>query len=579
MTRTMTVAAAVVLVALAAAETRADDKWVIEKFSVHITINHDGTVEVEETIKARFDEPKHGIFREIPVRYEVNGHLYDLRMHLSAVTDATGRGLSRTVDDRGNLVAVKIGDARTMLTGPQTYVIRYKLARAVLWEGDHAVLRWNATGTEWRVPITGGAVVAVNLPEPLDDGRVDYDAWTGRYGAKQKDFKKSRIDTRTVEFSSGPLAAGEGITVEIALPASAVARATIGQQLAWWLADNFIYGLVPFWLAAALGLWYRLGRDQAGLGTVVVHYEPPDGLGPAEIGTLIDERVDLRDISSIIIDLAVRGFLTIEEVKTPGILRDSTDYVLHKKPGPSGLKPYEKIVYDKVFYASNDVELSSLQNQFYEALPLVKKSLYAGLTKSGYFVARPDSVRLTYFLLGLLAAGVSVVLAMGVQSALVGRVFIGPVIVTAVCLAPIVWFTSRVMPRKTSKGRIAWEKARGLEEYISRAEVDDLKAQERQNVFERLLPFATVFSLTTRWSKAFEGLYLQPPDWYRPAGDQPFSMFYFGSSLDRSMNQMNSTLPSQPRSDGRGSSGWSGGGFGGGGSSGGGFGGGGGGSW
>jgi uncharacterized membrane protein YgcG len=98
-------------------------------------------------------------------------------------------------------------------------------------------------------------------------------------------------------------------------------------------------------------------------------------------------------------------------------------------------------------------------------------------------------------------------------------------------------------------------------------------------VFERLLPYATAFSLTTRWASAFEGLYTQPPDWYRPAGDGPFTMMYFGSSLDRSVTAMNSTLPTQPRSEGGGSSGWSSGGFSGGGSSGGGFGGGGGGSW
>ena len=93
------------------------------------------------------------------------------------------------------------------------------------------------------------------------------------------------------------------------------------------------------------------------------------------------------------------------------------------------------------------------------------------------------------------------------------------------------------MPRRTRKGRIAWEQIRGLEEYISRAEVDDLKAQERRRVFERLLPYATAFSLTTRWASAFEGLYTQPPDWYRPAGDGPFNMMYFGSSLDRSVDR------------------------------------------
>ena len=79
------------------------------------------------------------------------------------------------------------------------------------------------------------------------------------------------------------------------------------------------------------------------------------------------------------------------------------------------------------------------------------------------------------------------------------------------------------MPRKTRKGRIAWEKISGLEEYIRRAEVDDIQEQERQGVFERLLPYAIVFGLSERWGKAFEDLYRQPPDWYQPAHGGDFT--------------------------------------------------------
>ncbi len=67
------------------------------------------------------------------------------------------------------------------------------------------------------------------------------------------------------------------------------------------------------------------GRDYTGLGSVVVRYEPPEGLGPAEAGTLIDEKLDMRDISATIIDLAVRGYIKIEEISSKGWF-SSTDY-------------------------------------------------------------------------------------------------------------------------------------------------------------------------------------------------------------------------------------------------------------
>ena len=69
---------------------------------------------------------------------------------------------------------------------------------------------------------------------------------------------------------------------------------------------------------------------------------------------------------------------------------------------------------------------------------------------------------------------------------MIGRVFIVPIAITGVLSAIVVIVTSRVMPRKTHKGRIAWEQISGLEEYIRRAEIEDIQAQDRRGIFERL---------------------------------------------------------------------------------------------
>ena len=51
-----------------------------------------------------------------------------------------------------------------------------------------------------------------------------------------------------------------------------------------------------------------------------VRYEPPKGLTPAETGTMMDERVDMRDITATLVDLAVRGILIIEEAEIDTIV-------------------------------------------------------------------------------------------------------------------------------------------------------------------------------------------------------------------------------------------------------------------
>jgi hypothetical protein len=51
---------------------------------------------------------------------------------------------------------------------------------------------------------------------------------------------------------------------------------------------------------------------------VVVEFEPPLGLKPAQVGVILDESADTKDVTATIVDLAVRGFLTITDV--PGVL-------------------------------------------------------------------------------------------------------------------------------------------------------------------------------------------------------------------------------------------------------------------
>ena len=576
------VAAALLLpLAFAPSAAFAQDTWSIRAFDVKLDLAREGTLDVTETIAAHFHAPSHGILREIDVRYDVNGHLYDIRLRVNGVTDPNGNSFRYQVNDVGNKTVLKIGDPKTLVSGDQTYVIRYRVDRAVLWEKAGAALRWNATGTRWKVPI-GRATVALTLPEGVDPKRVEWKAFTGAFGSKESGVTYG-LEGRTLTCATtGRLGPGEGVTVNATIP-EGLKRPSFWADLGWWLGDNFVYGLIPAWALACFGLWYLRGRDAPGMGSIVVRYEPPEGLGPAEVGTLVDERVDQRDISATIVDLAVRGYLTIREEKTSGGLMGlgaSTDYVLESKRPPKGLKTYEALVHDKLFAEGDSIRLSELKTRFFDALPQIKNDLYGGLSQRGYFAGNPTAVRAGAFVLLFFAAFLVLAAAAVLQTFWIGRVFPVPLLVTGIAMVITAFLTSRVMPRRTREGRIAWEQIEGMKEYIQRAEVDDLKTQERQSVFERLLPYAVAFGLTTRWARAFEGLYTQPPDWYQTAGDAPFSMYYFGSSLDRSVSTMNTILPAQPQSSTGGSDGgWSSGGFGGGGDVGGGFGGGGGDSW
>ena len=202
--------------ALGQAPAWADSGWSIRNFDVQLVINPDASLDVTETIDADFSVPKHGILREMPIRYAVGMHQYALRVKLRGVDDGEGRDYETSVSYEENLMKIRIGSPEYTVQGRRRYRLRYQVERAILWEGNHAwekgnyaVLRWNATGTEWQVPIDA-AKVTVHLPRDLNDFELGYDAWTGYFNARGKNFTKRAIDARTVEFTTGPLQPRKG---------------------------------------------------------------------------------------------------------------------------------------------------------------------------------------------------------------------------------------------------------------------------------------------------------------------------------------------------------------------------------
>ena len=142
-----------------------------------------------------------------------------------------------------------------------------------------------------------------------------------------------------------------------------------------------------------------------------IEHEPPDNLSPGEVGTLVDNSVDMRDITASIVDLAVRSYLVIEEQKKEHLLglTSSKEYVFHlKKPGAewASLKPHEQQLLAGIFSggtAGEAVALADLHNRFYQNIAGIKNQIFGSLVGKGYYTHRPDSVRASYILLGIVA--------------------------------------------------------------------------------------------------------------------------------------------------------------------------------
>lgn len=547
-----------------------------------IQINTDSSLNVTETIVADFtNDAHHGIYRSIPVRYrDKYNQSFKLRFDIIGITDEQGNNLWYEKSGSGDYINLKIGDPESTFTEPKTYILKYKIQRAVSFAfDDHDELYWNATGEEWEIPISK-ATATITYPDTIDSEKVKSTCFTGGYGATGNACRSEIVGNSIFYETTAQLNSYEGLTIVAGLPKGYLEAPPALQQLAWTLADNWGYFIPIFTFLLLYYLWWTRGRDdKTSRDTIMPIYTPPDSLTPSEAGTLIDEKVDIHDISATIIDMAVRGYLKINETTKKGLVFSSNEYEFERLKdfaSDNTLKEHERLTLEAVFGSGKKKSLSTLKYNFYKDIPGIKKAIYSQLIEKKYFNINPDNIRGTYY---------------GIGSALIGipfftvGFFIDYSIAIPLGLAAggiIVLLFAKHMPAKTKKGSEAYFEVLGLEEFIKTAEKDRIKWQEKENIFEKLLPYAMAFGIADRWSDTFKGIYKTPPDWYTsndPNFLNNFSTGYLIGRLNSFSNTMQNTFTAAPRSSSSGGS-WSGGsGFGGGGFSGGGFGGGGGGGW
>jgi len=544
-----------------------DTDWKITDFNSNAQINSDQKVNVTEEITVDFGNlEKHGIYRYIPYKYFRNGNNYIVRIKILGITDDAGNKIPYEESRQSDNFFIKIGNANKIVTGVQKYKINYSLERVINHFSDHDEFYWNVTSNDWPVPIEN-TEIRIQWPEGAE---ITQDVcYVGAYGSAQEDCKINTEKNSAIFTSNNALNPGEGFTVASGIKTGLLNPYSFYTVVAWFLSDNWAY-LIPFLVLGWLIYNYlKNGRDPGGKKTIVPEFAPPDSLRPAVLGTLYDEKVDTRDISAVIIDLAVRGYLKIKEIENKNILGiKSKDYqFVDTGKNQKDLVNYEKEIMDGVFEEGKTAKLSDLKNKFYTHVKNIQNDLYREVVDRKYFLKNPNNTRNVYLILG----GAIIFLGFFVGPFL-GLITNSVSFMVAFMLSGIlIIIFSFSAPKRTDLGAETNRKIKGFRLYMYTAERYREQFNEKEKIFERYLPYAMVFGIVKEWAKKFEGMQIEQPDWYQ--GNGVFNAIIFANVMSSMQNDMNSALVSNPSSAGSGGSGFSGGGAGGG------FGGGGGGSW
>jgi len=556
--------------------------WQISDFHDSMTVTHDGSLAVSERITLQFEGEWHGIHRTIPVEYPgPHGTNYTLFLKVTSVTDENGNKLRYDSHTSNGYRDLKIYIPNAV-DATRIVQIDYLVRNAIRYFDNYDEFYWNVTGNDWPVPIEHASAF-VRFPENAA-GSLRAQAFTGTYGSTQQEAT-AQVNGATITFATtNPLPMRGGLTVDVYIPKGILSEPSAFTRVAWFVGSNPVIFL-PLWtLAVMFALWWYKGRDPDPGQSVAPMYEPPAGISPAEAGTLIDDTIHPRDITCTLVDLAVRGFIKIEEVNQPGLVFHHKDYIFHLlKPQSEwgSLAPHERVMLENIYAGGGtETRLSSLKNHFYTALPAVREDIMSALRRKGMYLLDPESANVYSFIAIIFILGPFAALQFFGMADFFNS--IGLLIVSVLISALIWWLFARQMTAKTMNGARTRIAVLGFQEFIRRVDADRLKRMP-PDTFEKYLPFAMALGIEQIWAQKFAGLIQNPPSWYVSPTPYPmggFNPIFFTNSMHLMSNDMHQVFVSAPRASSTGS-GWSGGGgFGGGGGfSGGGFGGGGGGAF
>jgi len=557
--------------ALSATSLSAQRSYSIERFDARIRVNADASIDVTESITAQFVGSYNGLYRVIPVKYRnAQGLNWTLGVSMESVRDDQGHNLRTETSRQGASIKYKVWIPGAV-NATKTLVLRYHATNGLRFFDEHDELYWNVTGDEWEVPIRA-ATAEIDLPAGAAGLRAI--AFNGLYGATARDARVT-IDGPVVRITMPhALEYHDGLTAVVGWDKGLVTAPTVSERAMeaatsnWPLVIPIPVFLFVFWR------WWRRGRDPR-RRPIAVQYEPPAGVSPGEAGTLLDNTVDMRDITATLVDLAVRGYLRIEELQNPklfGLFGGATTYTLHRLKPADGLAGHERVVFDGIFSHGDHVPLDELKDEFYTQLSPTRDAIYNQLKGSGFYQNRPDKVKQTW-----LGCGIGFAILIGVGGAFVAAAFLlTPVsfVIAAIASGIILVIFAQIMPARTEAGTRTLEHVLGFEEFLRRVESENLKRiiVGHPELFDKYLPYAMAFGVERQFARAFEGIYTQAPQWYVGPSMMSFNVGHFSSSMSHLSTVASTTMSSSPRSS-------SGSGFGGGGSSGGGGGGGGGGAF
>lgn len=607
-------------------------EYEITNYIFDATVKQDNTIEVEEKITAQFNVlGKHGIYRAVPEVSELkliseeNEIVADKKLRLSY--DIEYANTPYETQSANDYLFIQLGsEYQTYSVGEsKQFVIKYTIILDSRYP-DYNLFYFNVLGNYWDTSISN---FSASIAFETEIAEPDTKIYIGAYGsAEQITNYVWNTEKTEISFTKTALNIGEGITVKVDLPAL-YATAPFAHTL------DIVMLIIIIITSIIIFAVYRKNSNSK-IVTPVVQFSVDKKFTSADVGYIIDKKVNNKDIASLIILWAQKGYLEIIEEK-------KKTYIRKVKDADEYMKNYEKNLFEAIFSGKNKskvniktigekivdtvaeakVDIISENSTLFNQKASIKRGVIIGIISVvlglTLFLVNMQNINrlfeflsvfagiLTFIFLVLLSANRDKQYFVTSKAKVFNIItlFVFLISISTLCVltydpyCDFLFTTFLILGEvflavyciykfniRTDKGVEELGDIVGLKNFIELTEKDRLEmlAKENPQIFYEIMPYAYVLDIYDTWCKKFEDIAIDAPAFYHSTNGALFNVLYFNALINTTFSSIMQTINTaqiakMAEKASQNTIGGGGGGFGGGGFSGGGIGGGGGGSW
>ena len=548
----------------------------IYTFYSDVTIEESGMIRVKEEIRifSKGDVFKRGITRSLPLtRRDIQNNRISIDYSVSEVLK-NGSPVNYFTEREGGDLIIYVGDRNIFLDpGFYIYEIYYETAGQIGFYEDYDELSWNVNGISGKMIDSVSSVVRL----PTGANIISSHCYTGRFGDKESDCISEINEDGSLTTVVNNLPSNEMLTVSVGFTKGVVNQpAGFETNVFSWFDKNGM-AVVSAVFILLLSVYYRITWKKYGVDppkpVAIPQFSPPDGLSPAAVGMLHKGYFIDDLITASIVNLSVKGYLSIEEIIEKkglfGIRKDRVFSLTRLNNDYSKLPAEEAVVLRELFYSDDNIRLDGKYDRdVAKMMQNYKKSL-----NKQFRPVLDEGINIKFHVVPWLGFVLYIIILFYfINNSLMHFEVNRTALFITIPLLSILYIIYAIQIVRPGERKLHYRSnIKGLKMYLDVAEEKRMQFFNPPSVtpekFEELLPYAIALEMEEVWGEKFEKALLssavQPeayqPAWYRGTY---VNAALFGHALNSTLSNTVSHAATQPSSSGGGN--WSSGSFGGG---------------